>query len=148
MSPVVKRVVKTIGAVVALVITGLGVFVAVECARFDASLDEVYDVPVPAIARSTDPVVLARGKHLAESIAGCATTVCHGPDLGGGAPIAMGPIGVLVGPNITGANLGAAYSDGDFARVINHGLKKASRARSVRSGLPGRMSRTPANGSA
>jgi hypothetical protein len=128
MKPIAKRALKTTGVVVALIVAGCGAFVAVECSRFDASLDKVYDVPAPTIVRSSDPVVIARGKHLAESVAACAAAPCHGTDLGGGTPIKMGPIGVFVGPNITGAGLGAAYSDGEFARVITHGLKKDSRS--------------------
>ncbi len=53
------------------------------CARaYDASLARVYDVPVPRVERSTDPAVLARGRHLAESLGNC--TGCHGNGLSGG----------------------------------------------------------------
>ena len=123
----VKRILKVVAAVVAIVVVAMGIFVWVEVSRFDASVDKVYDVPVPTLARSTDPAVVARGKHLAESFAACAATHCHGADLGGGAPIVMGPVGTLTGPNITSTGLGAAYSDGEFARIVKHGIKKDGR---------------------
>ncbi len=123
-----KRVLRWIGAAVLLVIFGLGALVFITCSKFDASMDKVYDVPVPAVTRSTDPAVIARGDHLAHSIAGCAITDCHGNDLSGGNPLVMGPLGTFTAPNITPGNLGTAYSDGELARLIRHGLKKDGRS--------------------
>ena len=99
----------------------------VETSRFDASVDKVYDVPAPDVVASKDPAVIERGNHLTNSIAACAAAGCHGPDFGGGHVIAMGPVATLAAPNITSANLGAAYSDGEIARVITHGIKKDGR---------------------
>jgi hypothetical protein len=120
-----KRALLGLAAVVGVAGVILAVFVLVECSRFDTSLDKVYDVPVPTVTRSTDPTVLARGKHLVESIAACASADCHGADLGGGRPIEMGPLGTLTGPNITIVRI--AYSDGELARLIQHGIKKDGR---------------------
>jgi cytochrome c553 len=120
----VKRIATVLGAVVALLLVAGGLFVFVECSKFDASLAKVYDVPIPSIARSTDAAVLARGKHVAESIAGCTVTACHGADFGGGTTTDLGPVGKFCPPNITGSNLGAAYSDGELARLVQHGVKK------------------------
>jgi hypothetical protein len=83
-------------------------------------------VPLPTVVRSTDLEVLARGKHLAESVAPCATRDCHGTDLGGGRPIEVGPIGVFCGPNLTQSM--ALYSDAELARLIRHGLKRDGRS--------------------
>jgi hypothetical protein len=124
----VLRGLKWIGAIVGCGLIALVGFVAFACARFDASLDKVYDVAVPVMVRSTDPAILARGKHLVSSVAPCAASLCHGSDLSGGRPIEMGPVGTLVGPNITSASLGAAYSDGELARLIKHGIKKDGRS--------------------
>ncbi len=124
---ILKRALQVVGLVVALIAMGGGGFTYVECSKFDASLEKVYDVPVPNVTRSTDPAVIARGDHLVHSIAGCTATACHGADLGGGTPVEMGPLGTLGGPNITGANLGAAYSDGEIARLLKHGIKKDGR---------------------
>jgi hypothetical protein len=118
------RVLKVIGIVLGVVVLVGGIFVYMQCSAFDASLARVYDVPVPNVTRSTDPAVIARGKHLVESVGGCASALCHGQDLGGGKPIEMGPLGTVCGPNITPDNLAAAYSDGEFARIIRHGIKK------------------------
>jgi Cytochrome C oxidase, cbb3-type, subunit III len=118
------RVLKVIGIVLGVVVLVGGIFVYTQCSAFDASLAKVYDVPVQNLTRSTDPAVIARGKHLVESVGGCASALCHGQDLGGGKPIVMGPLGTVSGPNITPDALGAAYSDGEFARIIRHGIKK------------------------
>lgn len=124
----VIRVLKWVGAAIALVIAAFGVFVFVECSKFDASMARVYDVPLPALTRSTDAAVIARGEHLAHSIAGCALKDCHGDDLGGGESVVMGPLGTFTGPNITPDNLGAAYSDAELARLVKHGIKKDGRS--------------------
>jgi hypothetical protein len=121
---ILKRVLKVLGVVVVLVAALGGGFVYWNCSQFDAAMAKVYDVPLPDVKRSTDPAVIARGDHLVHSIAGCGANLCHGADLGGGKPIVMGPLGTFNGPNITPDNLGAAYSDGELARLIKHGVKK------------------------
>lgn len=126
---ILKRILKVIALVVMLVGLGGGTFVYVECSKFDASMEKVYDVPVPSVTRSTDPAVIARGDHLVHSIAGCAIHECHGANLAGSEkPTDIGPVGTFAAPNITGAGLGAAYSDGEFARIIRHGIKKDGRS--------------------
>jgi hypothetical protein len=40
----------------------------------------------------------------------------------------MGPVATLCGPNITPGGLGMAYSDGELARLIKHGIKKDGRS--------------------
>jgi mono/diheme cytochrome c family protein len=122
-----KRILKVAAAVIGIVVVALGLFVWVEVSRFDASVEKAYDVPVPDVTRSSDPAVIARGKHLVESFAACAAEHCHGPDLAGGATVVMGPVGSFTGPNLTSAGLGAAYSDGEFFRAIRHGVKKDGR---------------------
>jgi hypothetical protein len=124
----VKRVLKWVGAVLGVVIAGVGAFVYVCCSKFDASMDKVYAVPPSGITHSTDAAVIARGDHLAHSIAGCALKNCHGNDLGGGETLAMGPLGTFTGPNITPDAVGAAYSDGELGRLIKHGIKRDGRS--------------------
>jgi hypothetical protein len=126
--PLVKRILLGTAAVVVVLGGSVGAYAALQGARFDASMDAVYDVPVPKVERSTDPAVLARGRHIVESFGGCAGRQCHGADLAGGVPIEVGPIGVFAAPNITTANLGAAYSDGEIARLVKHGVKKDGRS--------------------
>jgi hypothetical protein len=125
---VLKRILKIVGVVLLLCGAILGVFVYVQCSKFDASMDKVYDVPLPSVTRSMDPAVVARGDHLVHSIAACSGDLCHGADLGGGKPIAMGPVATLCAPNITPDNMGAAYSDAELARLLKHGIKKDGRS--------------------
>jgi hypothetical protein len=122
----VRRALKGTLAVVGVGALGLGAYVYVQTSAFDASMNRVYDVPLKSVTRSTDSDVLARGKHLAESVAPCTTRECHGTDLGGGDPIDMGPLGRLTGPNITRVML--EYSDGELARLLGHGIKKDGRS--------------------
>jgi hypothetical protein len=123
----VYKVLKGLGLVLGVVLLAVGIYVYMQCSAFDASMEKVYDVPVPALVRSTDPAVIARGDHLVHSLAGCGIGDCHGADLGGGKVTDIGPVGQLCAPNITGGGLGVAYSDGELARIIRHGVKKDGR---------------------
>ncbi|HEX3771538.1 MAG TPA: cytochrome c [Polyangiaceae bacterium] len=123
-----KRILVGAGALLVALGTAAGVFAAVEASAYDASLDKVYDVPVPPVTASTDPAVIARGRHVAGAIASCVARLCHGGDLGGGQTVAMGPLGAFTGPNISMGGLGAAYSDGELARLIRHGIKRDGRS--------------------
>lgn len=124
---ILKKALLGIAGLVAVAALGLGGFVFLKTSAFNASLDKVYDVPLPKIERTTDPAQLARGEHLAHTIMPCLDSGCHGHDLGGGKVTAMGPIGTFAAPNITGGGLGAAYSDAELARLLTHGLKKDGR---------------------
>ncbi len=127
MSTVLKKVaLGAVGVVVAAGI-GVGVYAFGKISAYDDSLAKVYATPIPQVERSHDPAVIARGKHLAESLGACATKDCHGTDLGGGQAIDLGPLGSVAGPNITGAGLGAAYTDGEFVRLLKTGIKKDGR---------------------
>ncbi len=127
MSTVLKKV--ALGAVGVVVAAGMGVGVYAfgKISAYDDSLAKVYSTPIPQVERSQDPAVIARGKHLAESLGACATKDCHGTDLGGGRPLDLGPLGTIAGPNITGASLGAAYTDGELVRLLRSGVKKDGR---------------------
>jgi mono/diheme cytochrome c family protein len=125
--PLVKRILLGIGGILGLGILGGGAFVGFHSYAFGASLDKVYEVPVPKLERSTDPAVLARGQHLAESLAGCVNSDCHGKDLGGGKTIEVGPLGKFTAPNISAGGLGVAYSDGEIVRLLRHGVKRDGR---------------------
>ena len=52
------------------------------------------------------------------SIAGCGPTCATARISAGGKPIEMGPVATMCGPNITPDDIGAAYSDGELARLI------------------------------
>jgi cytochrome c553 len=122
----VRRAGKGVLGVFGIVAIGLGVYVFAQCSRFDASMNKVYDIPLPTVTRSTDALVIARGKHLAEAVSPCTSSACHGADLGGGSLIDMGPLGTLTAPNIT--RVMSSYSDGELARLVSHGVKKDGRS--------------------
>jgi len=121
-----KTALKGAGMLLGLGSLGMAGYAGVQVRAFDASMDHVYDVPVPTVVRSSDPDVLARGKHLAESVAPCAASPCHGKDLAGGEVIDMGPLATLVGSNVTKKI--TDYSDGELARLLHHGVKKDGRS--------------------
>jgi hypothetical protein len=123
-----KRALMALGGAVACGVAAAAAYAMIETSRFDSSMEKVYDVPVPDVVASKDPEVIARGKHLATSVAGCSAAACHGDDFGGGQVTEMGPVASLAAPNITSANLGAAYSDGEIARLLRHGIKKDGRS--------------------
>jgi hypothetical protein len=123
-----KRIGIAVGVLVLLIAVVLGIFVYVQTSAFDKSMDRVYDLRPLEFERSTDPAVIARGDHLAHSVLPCAASDCHGTDLGGGKTQEMGPLGVITCPNVTPGGLGAAYSDGELARLLRHGIKKDGRS--------------------
>lgn len=127
MKPIVKKILLGAGLVLGGAIAGVGIYAGSKVSAFNASMDHVYDIPVPSLSRSSDPAVLARGKHLAESVGACATADCHGTDLGGGKTLDMGPLGTLAGPNLSNGLL-TAYSDGELARLIQYGVKRDGRS--------------------
>jgi hypothetical protein len=127
MRSAVRWIIKTLGGILGVAIAAGAAYALVETSRFDSSIEKVYDVPVPDVTASAEPDVIARGRHLATSLGGCSAGACHGSDFGGGHVTAMGPVASLAAPNITSGNLGATYSDGEFARLIRHGLKKDGR---------------------
>jgi mono/diheme cytochrome c family protein len=125
---VLKRGLKVLGLALVLVLGTGASYAGLQAHEFDASLDRVYDIPIPTITLSKDPDVLARGEHLTHTIMPCAAAECHGSDFAGAAKaIDMGPVGRFSAPNITPANLGAAYSDGELFRLLRHGVKKDGR---------------------
>ena len=121
-----KRIGLGLAVLVVVVFGGGGAWAWTQTSAFDESVEKVYPVaPLAGFDRSDDPAVVARGKHLAASLAGCQLADCHGPDLGGGKVIEAGPVGTMASPNIT--KILPAYSDGELARLIRHGLKKDQR---------------------
>lgn len=123
-----KRIALVVVGVLVLSLVSIAAYAFVQARAFDASMDKVYDIPVPAVTKSDDPAVVARGKHLAEAFASCTTPDCHGSDGGGGKVASFGPLGTITGPNITSGGLGAAYNDGELFRLIRHGVKKDGRS--------------------
>jgi mono/diheme cytochrome c family protein len=128
MKPVLKKALMGGGAVIGILTLTAGGYGLSLTSAFDASMSQVREIPVPTVTRSSDAAVLARGKHLVESLGACATRDCHGTDLGGGRSLELGPLGTLTGPNITPAGLAVAYSDGELVRLLKYGLKRDGRS--------------------
>ena len=123
-----KRGLKWIGAGL-LGVAGLVLVVgAAQIASFGRAAGVRYDVGPLAIEATLDSAALERGRHLAESIGGCLG--CHGPELGGSLVDDIGPIGVIRAPNLTSGagGVGAAYTDGELARAIRHGIDSDGRS--------------------
>lgn len=123
-----KKVLMAAAGVVVVALVCAAAFVALQVKAFDDSMMKVYDIAVPAIQASQDPDVLARGEHLARGMASCATADCHGANLAGGKTIDMGPVGLISAPNITAGGILADYTDGELARLIQHGIKRDGRS--------------------
>ena len=119
-----KRILKVLGIVVVVALLGGGAWAGYQVHAFNSSMGRSYALPLGQIARSSDPAVVERGKHIAESIGACSSKECHGADFSGGEPIKMGPLGTMQAPNITAGGRGGEYSDAEFARLILHGVKR------------------------
>lgn len=128
MNETLKRTLGGAAALAAAALVAGGAYALVLARDFDASMEKVYPVAAPQLVRSADPEVIARGKHLAEAVTSCATPDCHGADTAGGRKLSFGPVGTVQGPNLTASGMGAAYSDGELARLIRHGIKKDGRS--------------------
>jgi mono/diheme cytochrome c family protein len=113
-----------IAALLVILIGGAGFFL-VNVILFERSASAIYDIPLPKLVASSDPSVIARGKHLAESLGKCMQ--CHGTDLGSGESVQHGPFGISKGPNLTSGENGVRYTDAELARLIKHGVKRDGR---------------------
>jgi cytochrome c5 len=122
-----KRIGIGLGVLILVLAVGGGTFVWAKASAYDAAMEKVYDVPPLKLERSSDPTVIARGKHIVEAVYPCVASDCHGNGLGGGKTLVMGPLGSFTAPNVSAGGLGVAYSDGELARLMRHGIKKDGR---------------------
>ncbi len=109
------------GGVLALIVLLLAI-VAYQLFAFGRAAEASYDVAPLDLVASTDSTVIARGEHIAASFGGC--FACHGTDLSGRLIEDLGPIGKMIGPNLTNGagGIGRDYSDGELARAIRYGI--------------------------
>jgi mono/diheme cytochrome c family protein len=103
-----KKLLLGLLALVLIVAAGGFVFFKLQVRAFDQSITRRYEIPLPTVELSQDPLVLARGKHLSESLGAC--TTCHGDNFGGGRAEPTGPWG------------GWTYDD--FVTVVRTGKRK------------------------
>lgn len=123
----IKKILKWIGIVLLFLVTGITILTA-------ARQHLTYDVPYPSIKASKDSVIIARGKHLALSVAHCSN--CHSTKEGdsllklGIEPVMSGgfafklPIGTIYSPNITSDSVYGIgkYTDAEIARSFRYGV--------------------------
>lgn len=94
--------------------------------RFRAKAGRDHQVPERSLVAAGTPAELARGRHLARSLAGC--TECHGETLAG-KTIDDNALIRLTAPNITRGrgSVVLGYTDRDWMRAILHGIAPGGR---------------------
>jgi mono/diheme cytochrome c family protein len=117
----------------------LALLVVVAVAIIEIRSRRTFDAPLPAIAASTDPAIVAKGRYIAYSTAACA--YCHVPrqqwtaldkaelPLSGNHVFPL-PFGQLISPNITPdpeTGIGRR-TDGELARILRYGVRADGRA--------------------
>jgi cytochrome c553 len=120
-----------------LAILGVLAAVVAACAVVVYALSErrlrrTYPVPPERLTLAADAApataataaTVARGAHLATSAATC--VLCHGEDLGGKIYADAGPMGLVVGPNLTRGRggLGTGFTRADWVRAIRYGVRR------------------------
>lgn len=123
MSKILKWVGIVLGALIGLAVAAVLVMYFMASAR----VNRTYDVQVQTIPIPSDQAAVARGQHIAESIALCSD--CHGPNLGGREFINDPSIGLIYSANLTSGSggAGASYSDEDWIRSLTHGVDPEGR---------------------
>jgi mono/diheme cytochrome c family protein len=130
---VLRKILLTLVALVALLIVAGAVFVA-------SRQNLKFDAPYPAVTASTDSAVIARGRYVVRDVANCAQ--CHGDPsqhealaAGADVPLSGGftfdiPPGSFHVRNITpDAETGiGGFSDGAIARALRNGIGNDGRA--------------------
>lgn len=124
-----KRILKWTGIILLFLITGITITTATR-------QNLKYKAPYPAIKASTYSAIIAKGKHLALTVAHC--THCHSRTnvdsllkLGQDAPMDGGnafkiPIGTIYSPNITSDSVWGIgkYTDAEIARSLRYGVHR------------------------
>jgi cytochrome c553 len=83
-----------------------------------------YPVEDPPLVFAGDDAEAAHGAHL-YAVLGCVD--CHGPAAEGRLVIEGGPMGRVVGPNLTPAAVGSRYDADTLAAAIRHGVGPGGR---------------------
>lgn len=118
-----RTVLKIVGYVLAVLLAIVVIAGATVYFVSESKFNKTYTVPTPAIAASTDPAVIERGKHLVTTISVCVD--CHTPSMGGQVFIDDPALGRISALNITKGQggLGNELSDADIARILRYGVK-------------------------
>lgn len=121
------KLLKWVGIVLGSVVGLALIAVVIISSRGGARLNKVYSVDAEAIQVPSDSAAIARGEHLVNAVALCAS--CHGPKLEGQLMFDEPPIATIYASNLTSGKGGIAssYSDTDFVRAIRHGVNRNGR---------------------
>lgn len=121
------KIIKVIGVLLLAVVVVAAAALGIVYVKTSRDFAKTYQVPDDAIAIPADEASLARGNHLANSLAGC--TACHGEDLGGKVEADIPMLMRISTPNITTGKGGvvAGYTDADWIRTIRHGVARDGR---------------------
>ena len=107
-----------LGLVVAVAAFALFAYVASE-----RILNRHYPVAAAQLVVPADGASVERGEHIVRAVGAC--TLCHGEDFGGSTYADMGPVGRVVGPNLTRGRGGRGdFTDADWVRAIRFGVRR------------------------
>lgn len=124
-----KRWTKRIGIGLAVMAGLVTVAVGVLYAMSGLRIRKTYDIAVAPLLIPMDSAAIARGRHLATTVALCVD--CHGGDLSGKLLIDQPLVGRIAAPNLTPAGRVAGYTDADWVRAIRHGVGRDDRSLAV-----------------
>ncbi len=107
-----------VGGLLAVILLAIGIVYAITSMK----LGKTYEASVVPVAVPTDPVSLARGKHLVESVGKCQN--CHGDDYSGKVVFDDPVFASLTSSNLTSGKggIGGSYKDEDWVRSIRYGI--------------------------
>ncbi len=107
-----------VGGLVAVILLAVGTVYAITSSRMGKS----YPTAVETIAIPTDPVEIARGKHLTLTTGKCQN--CHGDNMAGKVMMDAAVFAKLTSANLTSGKggIGGSYTDADWVRGIRHGI--------------------------
>ena len=107
-----------VGGLVAVILLAVGTVYAITSSRMGRS----YPTAVETVAIPTDPVEIARGKHLTLTTGKCQN--CHGDNMAGKVMMDAAVFAKLTSANLTSGKggIGASYTDADWVRGIRHGI--------------------------
>jgi cytochrome c553 len=115
-----RKLLKAIAVLLSVVLLAAGGLLALAWWKADQALARRYTVNDPPLSLSRDTATLALGAHLFAT-RGCAD--CHGADGTGKLAVDAGPVGKLIGPNITSGGVTRNMSADQIAAAIRHGVK-------------------------
>lgn len=120
-----KRVLKLIGAMVALAVVAAAATLLWAWTHTDSALARRHAPPAIDIAPEVRSAPVATGERIAQVRNGCVD--CHGRDLGGGRVVDDPLAGAIYAPNITPAAL-RGWTDSEIAAAIRTGIGRDGRA--------------------